>query len=291
MSVKSELSISEPSIKAAIDDAALAFKKMSDTAKLDAEILLLHVIEKPKSYLFTWPEAVLTTEQLQYFTSLVEQRLLGHPIAHLIGKRDFWTLTLEVNNSTLIPRPDTELLVETVLNSISDFDLPMNGKGLDLGTGTGAIALSLASELPKMQWLGADLNKSAVDLATRNKSLNNIDNCTFIQSDWYSAVKEQRFDIIVSNPPYIDPQDPHLDMGDVRFEPKSALTAGEQGKSDLIHIIEQAPNYLNKKGLIALEHGYDQGEFVRQCLSDNGFKNINTFIDLGQNDRITIGYF
>ncbi len=115
MSVKSELSISEPSIKAAIDDAALAFKKMSDTAKLDAEILLLHVIEKPKAYLFTWPDAVLTTEQLEYFTSLVEQRLLGHPIAHLIGKRDFWTLTLEVNNSTLIPRPDTELLVETVL--------------------------------------------------------------------------------------------------------------------------------------------------------------------------------
>lgn len=289
--MKFELSISEPSIKAVINDAALAFRGMSDTAKLDAEILLLHVIEKPKAYLFTWPDAVLTPEQLEHFTSLVEKRLLGHPIAHLIGKRDFWTLTLEVNNSTLIPRPDTELLIERVLSSISDSDLPTNGTGLDLGTGTGAIALSLASELPEMQWLGSDFSQDAVNLATRNKSLNNINNCTFIQSDWYSALGDQRFDIIVSNPPYIDPQDPHLNQGDVRFEPKSALIADNYGKSDITHIVERAPHFLNSPGLIAIEHGYDQGEFVRQCLAHRGFKNINTFIDLGQNDRITIGYF
>lgn len=278
-------------IEAAIQLAADSLQVISDSAKLDAELLLLHILNKPKSYLFTWPDRTLDDAQYSAFFELVAERAKGRPVAHIIGHRDFWTLDLEVNNSTLIPRPDTETLVEVVLESINNLNITDQSKGLDLGTGTGAIALALASELPSMSWLGADFNHDAVNLARRNAQRNKVENCQFIQSDWFSNVGAEKYAVIVSNPPYIDPTDPHLSEGDVQFEPKSALVAGASGTADLEHIIANAPKYLTSPGLLAVEHGYDQGAIVRQIFNKNLFKNIKTFVDLGQNDRITIGYF
>ncbi len=286
------------SIQAALDFAIKSFADLSDTAKLDAQLLLAHALKKPKIFLFTWPEKVLSEFEIICFKKLVSQRVEGHPIAHLIGERDFWNLTLEVNNSTLIPRPDTELLVETVLNSFDEIGhLAKSGQStnvvscLDLGTGTGAIALSLASELPNSHWTGVDFNENAVELAKRNAIKNNVQNCDFIQSNWFSALEDQFFSIIVSNPPYIDPVDSHLNNGDVRFEPKSALIADNFGMADLELIVNQAHKHLVKNGLLVLEHGYDQGEKVRGLMHLTGFSKVQTFKDLGQNDRVTTGYF
>lgn len=265
----------------------------SDTPKLDAEILLCHVLKCNKTYLFTWSDKTINEADKQQFISLVESRIEGHPIAHLIGQREFWTLTLNVNPSTLIPRPDTETLVETVLEKATQLSAFPQLKGLDLGTGTGAIALALASELKHSDWLGLDFSEDAVALANSNLQLNNVTNCQFAQSDWYEFAKKQnrRFDVIVSNPPYIDPSDPHLREGDVRFEPLSALIADNHGLADIEHIISCAGQYLHQGGLLALEHGHDQGQAVQAIFSQYNFINVETLKDLGQNDRITIGYF
>ena len=264
--------------------ATQILQNTSDSPKLDAEVLLLHVLDKPKSYLFTWPEAELTEVQLSTFKKLIAERETGHPVAHLVGVREFWSLELEVNNSTLIPRPDTETLVEKALN----LDLPTNAKMLDLGTGTGAIALSLASEQPDWQVTAVDYSEQAVSLAKRNQQKLALNNVTVLQSDWFSSVSNQQFDLIVSNPPYIDELDEHLNQGDVRFEPKSALVAPDNGMADIKLIIEQARQYLAPNGHLLIEHGYQQALLLQEFFAQMAYSNILTIKDMAGCDRVTM---
>ena len=267
---------------------ALPEDKKSDTIKLDAEVLLLACIDKTRTYLFTWPEKLLTDEQQKRFFEMVERRKLGEPVAHIVGFREFWSLPLEVNAQTLIPRPDTETLVEQVLALEIESDISL----LDLGTGTGAIALAIASEYPNWNVTGCDRIQDAVELAERNRQRLNTDNhfdkVQFIKSNWFSAFEGKKFDVIVSNPPYIEPNDPHLNQGDVCFEPLSALVAQEDGMADLKHIITQAKFHLSENGTLLLEHGYNQSKLVSDFLSKMSYKGIKTFTDLSGNDRITV---
>ena len=261
-----------------------------DDAKIDARALLSAVVNKPLSYLSTWPEKHLSAEQSELMFSFIERRLKGEPVAYITGKREFWSLEFFVAPCTLIPRADTETLVEAVLDNNADAanDLSV----LDLGTGTGAIALALASEQPNWQIEALDFNDEAVLLANHNAKHLQLSQVKIYQSDWFSAVaNDKRFDVIVSNPPYIDENDTHLTEGDLRFEPKSALVANGNGLSDIKHIIDISRQHLAVNGQLYLEHGFEQHLQVQQLLSDYGFKQIKTFTDFGGNPRITMGYF
>lgn len=256
----------------------------SSSARLDAEILLSRALNKNRTWLYTYPDSSLSAEQLTESKCLLEQRLQGTPIAHIVGERDFWSLTLQVDASTLIPRADTETLIEWAL----ELPLLANARVLDLGTGTGAIALALACEQPAWQVVGVDKSPAAIDLAIKNSHFNQLERVRFFVSDWFAQLNG-RFDLIVANPPYIDAQDPHLNQGDVRFEPTSALVAGQQGLADLAHIIDQAPHYLRDQGWLLLEHGYQQAQQVCQLLTAKGFQQVHTRNDLGGQPRISGG--
>lgn len=274
-----------------IDNAlAWAVKQLEggESPSVDAKVILASILGKSQTYLFTWPDKTLDDTEQTQFEAAVAKRKRGEPVAYIIGKRDFWTLSLFTSPDTLIPRPDTEVLVEQVLNWANEH-LAHPLSICDLGTGTGAIALALASELPKASVTGVDFQQGAVKLATRNAQANNLLNARFLQSDWFSALDGQTFDIIVSNPPYIDETSPYLDEGDVRFEPKTALTSGHDGLDDIKHIIKNAPEYLNKGALLAFEHGFDQGSAVNTLLTDAGFVKVKTVKDFGNNDRVTLG--
>ncbi|TEW55987.1 peptide chain release factor N(5)-glutamine methyltransferase [Psychromonas sp. RZ22] len=260
----------------------------SDSALLDAQVLLAFVLDKQTIYLMTWPERELTEQQTLGFKALIEQRIKGIPVAHLTGEREFWSLPLKVNNSTLIPRPDTEILVEVALDIVQQ-KMSHDAHILDLGTGTGAIILALASELPNATCVAVDKSEEAVKLALENVDNLQLKNVIVQQSNWFNNV-QGRFDIIVSNPPYIDADDKHLHQGDVRFEPISALVANEQGLSDIRHICEQAKLYLKVGGCLLFEHGFEQASAVQDLLKKNGFASITTHQDYGQNDRVTLGY-
>jgi len=264
-------------------------ESVSDSARLDIELLLCHVLQKNRTYLFTWPGKILSPEQVEEFLQFFNRRKSGEPIAHILGQREFWSLPLTVNNSTLIPRPDTELLVELVLELFADDAQQQERSCLDLGTGTGAIVLAIASEKPQWRLMGVDRSVDAVALAEKNRCALQFENVQLRQSDWFAAIPAQQFDVIVSNPPYIDPQDPHLDQGDVRFEPRSALIADNKGLADIELIIQQSWDYLCEQGWLLLEHGYDQGQVVRDLLGARGFMQVETRRDLGGNERVSLG--
>lgn len=257
---------------------------MSDSPRLDIEIMLCKVLDKPSSYLMTWPEKELSVEQQTAFQHYFDRRLSGEPLAYILGSRAFWTFELEVSPFTLIPRSDTEVLVETALSKIGH----THHRVLDLGTGTGAIALALASERPEWDVWGCDRVPEAVSLARRNQSKLDLDRVHFVEGNWFEPLSGQ-FHLIVSNPPYIDPQDSHLQQGDVRFEPRSALVADDHGLADIKQIIEKAPAYLYSEGWLMFEHGYDQGEDVRMLFVTNGFDRVETCKDYAGNDRVTLG--
>ncbi len=254
-----------------------------NTARLDAELLLGHVLQKPRAWLYTWGDTTLEAAHNEPLERLLARRCQGEPMAHILGQRAFWSLELEVNPSTLIPRPDTETLVEWAL----ELPLLATARVLDLGTGTGAIALALASEQPSWKVLGVDVCLPAVELARRNARSNKV-RATFLLSHWFDALAGQ-FDLIVSNPPYIDAADPHLAQGDVAFEPRSALVADHQGMADIEHIISKAPAFLVADGWLLLEHGYQQATAVADCLKQQGFVDVGTRHDLGGQPRITGG--
>lgn len=258
----------------------------SPTAQLDAELLLAFVLEKPRSYLYTWPDKTVTEAQVAAFMTLLERRQRGEPVAYLLGRQGFWTLDLQVAKHTLIPRADTELLVEAALQLA---DASSTLKVLDLGTGTGALALALASERPLWAVTGVDRIESAVALAQNNQRQLQLANVEFLSSHWFSALTAQRYDLIVSNPPYIADNDPHLQQGDVRFEPLSALVSGPDGLDDIRLIIAQAPSYLTANGWLLLEHGFDQASAVRELLQQAGFIDVSSQRDLSGHQRISLG--
>ncbi|MFI8418367.1 peptide chain release factor N(5)-glutamine methyltransferase [Serratia sp. NPDC078593] len=259
----------------------------SDSAKRDAEILLGYVTERARTFLLAFGETQLTPQEITQLESLLARRENGEPVAYLVGEREFWSLPLSVSPATLIPRPDTECLVEQALARLpaSPCDI------LDLGTGTGAIALALASERADCTVTGVDLQPDAVALAQYNAQKLAIANARFLQGSWFTPVNGQRFQLIISNPPYIDGADPHLSQGDVRFEPGSALVAQENGLADLRIIVQQAPAYLLPQGWLMLEHGWQQGQSVRALLLAAGFSAIETCRDYGGNDRVTLGQY
>ncbi len=258
----------------------------SDTAELDAELLLLFCLDASRNILFTHPDQVLSVEQEGQFNALLNRRQKGEPVAYLLGTQGFWDLELSVAPHTLIPRGDTESLIDWVLEQSWQ---PKHI--LDLGTGTGALALALAHEFPAAHVIGVDLVKEAVLLAQKNKTLNNIQNAQFYQSDWFSALASEEFDLIISNPPYIDEDDVHLSEGDVRFEPASALVAKENGFADLFHIANSAQTYLQAGGCLLMEHGWQQAKQVQAYLIQQGYEKVGSGLDLAGRERFTFGFY
>jgi len=280
----SALSIENTSLAGCINHGQELLASCSDSAKLDARILLAFVLEKELSYLLTWPERVLDKPDAQQYLALLQRRLDGEPIAYIVGMKEFWSLPLKVSPATLIPRPDTEILVELVLEQFASSN---NLNCLDLGTGTGAIALALASEQPNWQIDAIDFSIDAVKLAQENAKALKLEQVNIFQSDWFSAITDKKYDVIVSNPPYIDILDENLSQGDVRFEPQSALVANDQGLGDIKHIAKQALSFLKAQGSIYFEHGFEQGEAVRKVLSDLGYSRAQTAKDFNGHERIT----
>ena len=282
-------------------DAAQALNQVNPTenGKVDALVLLQHATGKSRTQILAFDETEIDEKVRLKLTALLDRRLKGEPIAYILGEKEFWSLPLNVSEGTLIPRPDTEILVEKALQIALEKleDNPLHFRILDLGTGTGAIALALASELSlicqkkhiQLDVIGVDLMPEVVKLAQSNAEKNQLD-VQFLQSRWFEHVEGQ-FDIIVSNPPYIDETDEHLSQGDVRFEPRSALVAGENGLADLRHIIEQSPRYLKDSGYLLLEHGWKQGEEVRSIFWQNHWQGVATIRDYGDNERVTLGYW
>ncbi|MEJ8324846.1 peptide chain release factor N(5)-glutamine methyltransferase [Kosakonia sacchari] len=257
----------------------------SESPRRDAEILLGFVTGKSRTFILAFGESMLDAGQQQQLATLLARRVNGEPVAHLIGVREFWSLPLFVSPATLIPRPDTECLVEQALARLPSSPCRI----LDLGTGTGAIALALASERPDCIVTAVDLMPDAVALAQRNAAHLNITNIEILQSRWFSALEGQQFAMIVSNPPYIDEHDPHLAQGDVRFEPLSALVAADNGLADLHTIIDNARQHVLPGGWLLLEHGWQQGADVRAIFEHYGWQQVATCRDYGDNERLTLG--
>ncbi|MEM8562414.1 MAG: peptide chain release factor N(5)-glutamine methyltransferase [Pseudomonadota bacterium] len=252
-----------------------------DSARRDSEILLGHCLSCSRSWLYAWPEHPVDDAQAQRYLALLGKRRAGLPVAYLLGRRDFWSLSLEVNEHTLIPRPETELLVQWALElALSDA-----ATVVDLGTGSGAIALALASERPRWDIWGLDVSADALAVAARNAEKLQLQHIHLLQSDWYRELSGRRFDLMVANPPYIDPQDRHLCSGDVQFEPRRALVAANEGLADLSALIGDAGPFLNAGGWMLVEHGYEQGGAVRDLFRAAGMVDITTRKDLSGHER------
>lgn len=263
--------------------AAQALAAVSDNALHEARLMLCRVLNCSNTYLFTYPERLLPQSECDSLAVILQRRLQGEPLAYIFGSWHFFGLELAVAPCTLIPRPDTEILVEQALS----LPLAAGSQVLDLGTGTGAIALALAANRPDWQLTAVDLQAEAVALAQLNATKLQLPNLQIRQSSWFSAVENQQFSLIVSNPPYIEPEDPHLQA--LAFEPLTALVAADNGLADLQQIIREAPAYLLPGGWLWLEHGYNQADAVRALLNANGFSQISSVKDYGNQWRISGG--
>ncbi len=262
--------------------------------RLEAELLLAHLLKVNRTRFIAFPEERITPEQLEAFKNIVERRKAGEPLAYITGIKEFYGLTLEVTPDTLIPRDDTEIIVEAAFAKIEQIREKIEASSplslLDLGTGSGAIALAVKKHFPDITMTAVDLHPKTLAIAEKNAKNNNLQ-IEFIESDWFSALGERRFDIILSNPPYIDPIDPHLTGDGVKFEPTRALIADQKGLADLYHIIEIAPRYFKGGGWLLLEHGYDQKSALQEKMLNIGYRHIETLKDYGGNDRVTLGYY
>ncbi|MEI7035862.1 peptide chain release factor N(5)-glutamine methyltransferase [Fulvimonas yonginensis] len=254
--------------------------------RADAEILLAHALGKPRSWLIAHADDTLGDSAVADFHALLGRRAQGEPVAYLTGRRGFWTLELAVTPATLIPRPETELLVELALAKLPRTGTP---RVVDLGTGSGAVALAIARECPHARVLATDASAEALAVARRNAETNRIRNVAFAEGDWFAALPGERFDLLVSNPPYIAADDPHLAQGDLRFEPAGALASGHDGLDDIRHIVAGAPAHLRAGGWLLFEHGWDQGAAVRGLLEAAGYREVFTAQDLGRRDRVSGG--
>ena len=274
----------ETSIRQLLKAASAQLAPDTDSPDLDAEILLMAVLEKPRSFLHAWPEKTLARQEESKFLQLVERRLNGEPVAHITGEKEFWSQPLSITADVLIPRPDTELLVEKTLEIIppsAEFAIA------DLGTGSGAIAIALATERPGCKITATDNSAEALLIAKQNCQALNVNNVRCLKSDWCELLEHKDYDIIVSNPPYIAENDPHLHQGDLPWEPRSALTSGTDGLDDIKIISHQARSYLKPGGSLILEHGYNQKEQVQKLLEDLGYVDVQCHHDLAGLPRVT----
>ncbi|MES2313741.1 MAG: peptide chain release factor N(5)-glutamine methyltransferase [Pseudomonadota bacterium] len=256
--------------------------------RLDAELLLLHVVKKPRSWLFTHADDVPDMDVQTDYARVLDRRANGEPVAYITGHGGFWSLDLEVTPATLIPRPETELLVELALQRLPDDDACSVA---DLGTGSGAIALAIARERPHAQVVATDASADALAVARRNAQRHVIGNIVFVHGDWLAPLAGRQFDLIVSNPPYIETADPHLGQGDLRFEPIGALASGLDGLDDIRRIVRDAPARLHPGGWLLFEHGWNQGEASRALLQEAGYAEVFTAQDLERRDRVSGGRF
>jgi len=274
------------SIKQVLSEAAQSLQAISDSALLDTEILLSLALGTSRSYLRAWPERTLQSAQYQKFLALLQERQKGTPIAYITGTREFWSREFIVTPDVLIPRPDTELLIELSLNLIAT---DQTAKIIDLGTGSGVIAITLAAERPHAQVCASDNSPAALRIAERNAGKYGIPNIRFYLSDWFTSIPTGQYNLIVSNPPYIARNDSHLHEGDLRFEPTSALCAAEQGLGAIRCIADEARRYLKPGGHFLIEHGYNQQQAVNAIFTGFNYKNVNTHTDLSGQPRVTYG--
>lgn len=273
----------------ALKTASVQLAATSDSADIDARVLLCHVLQCGHTHLIARPETLLSPHQQQQYQHLVQQRSTGQPVAYLTGHKGFWTLDLAVSAATLIPRPETETLIEFVIQNFKTETLKL----LDLGTGSGAIALAIASERPHWHITATDVSTAAIDVARKNAERHGLTHIDFRLGDWFESLEsrptDERFDIIISNPPYIAESDPHLSQGDVCFEPQLALQSGPTGLNAIQHLIDNSKHYLKNHSWLVLEHGYDQKQAVRQRLTQVGFGDIRQHNDLAGNPRMSAG--
>lgn len=275
------------SYKNLVDDATQQIYPQSDTPRIDAEVILQHTIGQSTSWLIAYGDSPATSEHIKAYYAAIARRSAGEPVAYIIGHRDFWTLSLDVNEHVLIPRPDTETLIESALERVTNTPTTQI---LDLGTGSGAIALSLAKECPLAHVTATDKHLKALNVAKSNAEKNDIGNVSFVQGRWFDAISNDRgFDLIASNPPYIEAGDAHLTKGDLRFEPSTALIADDQGLADLRELIKHAPNFLKENAHLIVEHGFNQAEAVLEMFSAQGFVEIELSKDLNMLPRCTRG--
>jgi len=258
--------------------------KNSESPDIDSQVLLCNILACASSYLHTWPDNELDLAQEKLFKKVIEQRQQGQPVAHLTGQRGFWSLDLKVTADTLIPRPDTELLVSLALEKLTPKMIVA-----DLGTGSGAIGLSLAHEEPSITVFASDASWKALEVAQYNATKHQLNNVQFWNGSWLDAIIDQSLDMVVSNPPYIEAEDAHLSQGDVRFEPMSALASGSDGLDDIRQIIVQAKRCLKPASWLFIEHGYHQAQQIMTLFADAGFTNISSHKDYGDNDRVVLG--
>lgn len=271
-----------------LDSASAELAGSSSTPHLDAELLLAHVLGFPRSRLLAHPEFETPQDKRRLFEQMINLRRAGQPLAYLTGQREFWSLTLNVTPATLIPRPETELLVEHALRLVPDTEKVAI---LELGTGSGAIALALASERPHASITATDISNDALAIAKKNAAVLDMHNVKFIQGDWFTPVSGRRFRVIVSNPPYVAEGDPHLQSDSLRFEPREALVGGADGLAAIRKIVESASSHLEQQGTLLLEHGLGQAEAVRKLMTAAGFTNVYSASDLAGIERVCVGTF
>ena len=279
-------SLTVVSIQTALNQAIDQLQHLSESATLDAEVLLCHCLGKSRSFLRAWPDKSLSTEQAEQFWRLIKQRQQGQPIAYLTGEREFWSRSFMVSPDVLIPRPDSELLIEI---SLALFSPQQVGNMLDLGTGSGILGITLAAERPTATVTATDISPAALQIAQANARQLGVNNIRFLQSNWFAAIADTAFDLIISNPPYIAADDPHLQQGDVRFEPQTALVSPDNGLQDIRILADQARNYLKAGGHLLIEHGYNQLDAVQDIFNAFNYQQIATHHDLSGNPRVTSG--
>ncbi|MCJ7558336.1 MAG: peptide chain release factor N(5)-glutamine methyltransferase [Gammaproteobacteria bacterium] len=274
-----------PTISDLLAEAAADLAPHCDSARLDSELMLAFVLDKPRSYLYAHADEKPDAERFDIFVGLVQRRCQGEPLAYITGRREFWSMDLVVNRHTLIPRPETEVLVEQALARLE----PGPRAVLDLGTGSGAIALALAGERPEDRLVATDISAEALAVARFNASRLDVDNIEFLSGNWFEPVVGRRFDLIASNPPYVADGDPHLELNGLPYEPISALVGGEDGLDCIRSLAREAPAHLNPGGYLLIEHGYNQAEQVASILAEQGFTDIRQHSDMAGIPRVSSG--